>query len=262
MPATQNLEITEEGPFTWVALNRVEVRNAFDGETLEELAAVFRSFSTDGPRRVVFLMGKGGVFSAGADLRWMKGEAGADREAIRRGSELLASALHAIDACPLPTVALAEKAVVGGAMGLLAACDFALAAEGTQFRTSEVRLGLAPAVVGPFLLRRLGDRVVRELFLLGEMFDAEKALAFGLILRRVPPGELPSSGRALARSLLKGGPSALAACKAMLRQLPRMTLEEVAAYTASLITDLRLSPEGQEGMAAFLEKRKPRWDEG
>jgi methylglutaconyl-CoA hydratase len=148
---------------------------------------------------------------------------------------------------------------VGGALGLLCACDFALASEGTHFRTSEVRLGLAPAVIGPFLRRRLGDRVCRDLFLLGEPIDAERAAAVGLVSRVVPPGELVEAGRVLARPLRRAGPRALAACKAMLRRFPDLDDEEAAAYTANLITELRMSPEGQEGMKAFLEKRKPGW---
>jgi methylglutaconyl-CoA hydratase len=242
-----------------VTLNRPEVRNAFDGDTLSELAHAFRAFRPDGDVRVVFLSGAGGFFSAGADLKWMRGDGAGGEKAFRRSSEILADALRALDECPLPTVALVEKGAMGGAVGLVAACDFALAEEGARFRTSEVRLGLAPAVVGPYLLRRLGDRAVRDLFLQGEFLDAEGAKRIGLVQRIVPAGELGTACKAFVRPLLMGGPEALAAIKEMLRLLPTLAPDEAREYTAALITRLRAGPEGQEGMAAFLEKRKPGW---
>ncbi|MHC4597390.1 MAG: enoyl-CoA hydratase-related protein [Planctomycetota bacterium] len=253
------IEIKSEPPYAWVTINRPEVRNAFDGDTLSEFARAFRAFPAGEPVRVVFLAGAGGFFSAGADLKWMKGDGAGGEEAFRRSSDVLADALQAIAECPLPTVALVEKGAMGGAVGFVAACDFALAEEGARFRTSEVRLGLAPAVVGPYLLRRLGDRAVRDLFLRGEFLDAEGAKRLGLVQRVVPAGELFTACKAYVRPLLQGGPQALAAVKEMLRLLPALSPEGAREYTAALIAKLRAGPEGQEGMAAFLEKRKPGW---
>ena len=253
------IEIKREHPYARVTLNRPEVRNAFDGETLFELARAFRSFAAGESIRVVFLAGAGGFFSAGADLKWMKGEGADGEEAFRRSSDILADALQAIADCPLPTVALVEKGAMGGAVGFVAACDFCLAEEGARFRTSEVRLGLAPAVVGPYLLRRLGDRAVRDLFLRGEFLDAEEAKNLGLVQRVVPVGELFTACKDIVRPLLQGGPQALASVKELLRLLPALSPEAAREYTTALIAKLRAGPEGQEGMAAFLEKRKPGW---
>jgi len=254
-----NIVVEKEEAFAWVSIDRPKVQNAFDGETLRELTDAFRSFTAEGTVRVVFLAGKNGIFSAGADLSWMKGGPGAGPKDFEAGSRVLADALRALDACPLPTVALAEKAVMGGAMGLLCACDFALASEGTQFRSSEVRLGIVPAVVGPYVLRQLGDRATRELFLMGETIDAKAAHRIGLVHRVVPGDELIPAGKTFVAPLLKGGPRALASVKTLLSALPRMAPDEASRYTAKLIAGLRAGEEGQEGMGAFLEKRKPKW---
>ncbi len=256
----KNLDVQVEHGRAWVAIDRPAMKNALDGETLASLARAFKSFEAGGEAKVVFLLGKNGIFSAGADLAWMK--RGRSREDFLRSSRLLAEALLAVSRCPLPTVALAEQAAMGGAMGLLAACDFVLAEEGTRLRTPELRLGLVPAVVGPYLLRRLGDRACRSLFLRAEMIVAEDARTLGLVDHITPRGEIVSSAKAFAQPLTEAGPSALAACKEMLRRLPGLDPDAQTHYTVELIADLRAGREGQEGMAAFLEKRKPGWRAG
>lgn len=260
MATFRNIEVSVDGPYARVILNRPKVRNAFDGVLLEELADAFGAFAAGGPARVVTLSGAGDVFCAGADLAWMKGPEGAGRAHFLESSAVLARALRAVDRCPLPVLALVHKAAVGGALGLLAAADFVLAEEGSTFRASEVRLGLAPAVVGPYLLRRLGDRACRELFLVAEPWQADRAMELGLVQRVVAKGTLEEEGEAFARPLLEAGPKALAAVKEMLRRLPSLGADIVGEYTERLIADLREGAEGQEGMAAFLGKRKPRWN--
>jgi methylglutaconyl-CoA hydratase len=254
----ENIEVRVEGPVARVALNRPEVRNAFDGETLAELAGAVGSFPAGGPVRVLVLSGNGPAFSSGGDLRWMKAD-GATPAEVREGADVLARALHALYACPLPTIALAHGAVIGGANGLVAACDFAAAAEGTVFQLAEVRLGLAPAVIAPFVLRKAGEAACRRLFLLAEKFDAAEAKALGLVTEVVAPAELEAAAQRWIRPLLAAGPFALAACKDLLRRLPGMPLDEAAAFGAGLLAELRQGAEGREGMAAFLEKRKPGW---
>jgi methylglutaconyl-CoA hydratase len=254
----RNLELRLEGPVARVALNRPEVRNAFDGATLAELAGAFESFAPGGPARVVVLSGNGPAFSSGGDLRWMRAD-GATPAEVRAGADVLARALHALYACPLPTIALVHGAVIGGANGLVAACDFAAAAEGTVFQLAEVRLGLAPAVIAPFVLRKVGEAACRRLFLLAEKFDAAEAKAIGLVGEVAPAAGLEAVAARWTRSLLAAGPHALAACKDLLRRLPGTPLDEAAALGAGLLAELRQGAEGREGMAAFLEKRKPGW---
>lgn len=260
-PSDQVVEVASNGPFATVSFNRPEVRNAFDGRTLEELAAVFRSFAPGEGPRAVFLTGAGDVFSSGADLKWMRdsGKRGDGGASYRFSSMLLSAAIRAVAECPLPTVALVRRAAFGGAVGFVAACDFAIASDDAVFRTTEVRIGVAPAVIAPFVLRKVGDRACREMFLTAGPLDAARALGLGLVDRVCPAAELAAQGENLCRQFLDAAPGALAACKELLRTLPGMDPEDAEEFTVRMISRLRSSEEGQEGMSAFLEKRKPGW---
>jgi methylglutaconyl-CoA hydratase len=253
------VDLVVDGPVARVFLARPEVRNAFDGATVRELtAAVAGAGARDGVR-VIVLGGHGKVFSAGADLEWMKTVAGFSREQNAEDARALAGLFDAIDRSPQPVVARVQGAALGGGAGLVAVADVAVAAEDAQFGFTEVRLGLVPAVISPWVVARIGLAAARELFLTGERFGATKAAAIGLVHHVVPAAELDAAVEARVRELLQAAPGAIAAAKALLRTVAGRSPEDVREATAAMIAERRASDEGQEGLRAFLEKRKPRW---
>jgi methylglutaconyl-CoA hydratase len=208
---------------------------------------------------VAVLTGAGESFCAGADLNWM-------REIIRYSfdqnieeSRDLAELMLEIYTLSKPTVSGVNGAAIGGGNGLLAACDIVIASDRARFGLSEVKIGLVPAAISPYVIRRIGESASREYFLTGERFDARRALEIGLVNKVVPHAELDTKVREVVRLLLGSGPEAMASCKELLYRVPTMSLGEAKTYTAEVIARLRVSREGQEGMAAFLEKRKPPW---
>jgi methylglutaconyl-CoA hydratase len=251
--------LEKDGPVARLWLDRPDARNAFDGAMVSELRAALESLAADAELRVVVLGGRGPAFCAGADLGWMKAMAGYTREENLREAEALAALFHAVDASPHPVVARVHGAALGGGSGLVAACDVAVAAHGTQFGFTEVRLGILPAVISPFVLRKIGESAARELFLTGERFDAERALAIGLVRAAVPEAQLDAAVDGRVRELLKAGPHAVSAAKRLIRDVAGRPVDEVRRLTVERIADARASAEGQEGMRAFLEKRKPAW---
>jgi methylglutaconyl-CoA hydratase len=257
------LEIETHDHVARVWLNRPRVRNAFDGRMVTELHATLDDLASSDSVRVVVLGGRGPVFSAGADLEWMRKMADFEHdENIREASEM-ADLFLALHAHPKPVVARVQGAALGGGAGLVAACDIAVAVEGTRFGFTEVRLGLVPAVISPYVLARIGESATRELFLTGQRFEADKAREIGLVRAVVPEADLDAAVDHLVRELLQAGPRALAEAKALLREVGGRGVEEVREKTVERIATIRASPEGQEGLRAFLEKRKPRWvDEG
>ncbi|HVO12461.1 MAG TPA: enoyl-CoA hydratase-related protein [Vicinamibacteria bacterium] len=257
--AAPRIDTTVDGPVARVFLARPEVRNAFDGETVRELTAAFTAVAAREDVRVVVLGGHGKVFSAGADLEWMRTVAGFSREQNLEDARALWALFDAIDRCPRPVVARVQGAALGGGAGLVAAADIAVAAEDAQFGFSEVRLGIAPAVISPWVVRRIGLSAARELFLTGERFPAHKALAIGLVRHLVPAGELDGAVAGRVAELLQAAPGAVAAVKALLRAVAGRTPEEVRETTAEVIAARRACGEGQEGLRAFLEKRRPDW---
>ncbi len=249
------------GAVARVALNRPEVRNAFNDKMLEDLLEIFRAVENDEALRVVVVTGEGDAFCAGADLNWMRRVLEYSFEENYQGSMRLAEMLRAVYTCPKPVVGRINGPAVGGGTGVVAACDIAVATDDASFRFSETKLGLAPAVIAPFLLKRMGERYLRELFLTGQRFSAARAAEMGLVNAAVPAAELDSSVDAVVEMILTGGPAALAASKELIRETVNLPLESSAEFTAKLIARLRMSDEGQEGMGAFLEKRKPKWIE-
>ena len=255
----ERLELVIDDGVARLWLSRPEVRNAFDGRMVTELRRVLGELAASDSVRVVVLGGRGKVFSAGADLDWMKELAGFGPEENLREAREMAELFFALATSPRPVVARVQGAALGGGVGLVAACDIAVAAEGTRFGFPEVRLGLVPAVISPYVLSRIGESAAREYFLTGERFEAEKAREIGLVRAVVPEGELDGAIDGRVRELLQAGPQAIAEAKALLRAVTGRRVEDVREDTVARIAAVRASAEGQEGLKAFLEKRKPDW---
>jgi methylglutaconyl-CoA hydratase len=255
------VDVQVEADVARVWLARPEVRNAFDGTTVRELRAAVDALSAREDVRVVVLGGRGPVFSAGADLAWMRVVAGFAADENVADALELAGLFDALDRSPKAVVARVQGAALGGGAGLVAVADVAVAAAGTQFGFTEVRLGLVPAVISPWVVRKIGLSAARELFLTGERFSSERALAAGLVHQVVGESELDAAVEERVRQLLQSAPGAVAAAKSLLRQVAGRSPEEVREASVALIAERRASAEGQEGLQAFLEKRKPRWAE-
>ena len=255
----ERLELETDGGVARVWLNRPEVRNAFDGVMVTELRKVVDDLGADDSVRVVVVGGRGKVFCAGADLEWMKAVAAFGREDNLREAGAMADLFFAISASPKPIVARVHGAALGGGAGLVAACDIAVAGLGTRFGFTEVRLGLIPAVISPYVVRRIGESAARELVLTGERFDAATAHEIGLVRAAVPEADLDATVDGRVRELLQAGPHAIAEAKALLRSVAGRRTEDVRDDTVERIARVRASAEGQEGLRAFLEKRKPSW---
>jgi methylglutaconyl-CoA hydratase len=255
----ERLQLELDGPVARVWLDRPELRNAFDGLMVSELRKVLFDLRSLDSVRVIVLGGRGPCFCAGADLQWMKAMASFTRQENLREAQALADLFFTVYESPKPVVARVHGAALGGGAGLVAACDIPVAALGTQFGFSEVRLGIIPAVISPYVVAKLGESAARELLLTGERFEAVRALEVGLVRAAVPEGDLDAAVDGRVQELLKAGPRAIAEVKALIREVAFRRVEDVQRYTVERIADLRVSPEGQEGMRAFLEKRKPSW---
>ncbi len=244
-----------------ITLNRPEVHNAFNEVMIAELTEVFKKISEDEVVRVVVLTGKGRSFSAGADLNWMKKMKDYSYQQNLADSLKLAELFYLMYSLPQPIIARVNGAAIGGGTGLVAVCDIAIASENAKFSLSEVKLGLVPACISPYVIRKVGEGKCREFFLTGERLSAQKALELGLVNRVVPPESLDQAVQEKVNQLLSSGPKALAMCKKLLKNVPSMSFEKAKTYTADMIAQMRIGDEGQEGMNAFLEKRKPKWTE-
>lgn len=252
-------ERSHGGRVARVVLARPEIRNAFDDALVAELERVFRSLASDDSVRVVELSGDGKTFSAGADLNWMKRMAGFTMEENRRDASRLADLFRLLDELPKPLVGRVHGAALGGGTGLVAVCDVVVAAEGTLFGTTEVRLGLVPSVISPYVIRKIGESRAREWFLTGGRFDAHEARRIGLVHVVAADASLVSVADGVIDSLLLGGPEALAEAKKLARTVASLAPRERQALTVQRIAERRASAEGREGVTAFLEKRPPTW---
>ena len=254
------LEATEEG-LAVVTLNRPDVHNAFNAELIAELTDVFRMIAGQPSVRMMILRGEGPSFSAGADLAWMKRAARHTREENETDALRLADMLRALYEMPQMTLALAHGAVMGGGVGLVAACDVAIAKAGTQFRFSEIRLGLIPATISPFVIEAMGPRYARALFVTAEGFDAAYAEKAGLVHYVVETDqEMAALQEHLARLVFAGAPGAVSDSKRLVRDVANAPVTASLMHeTARRIAARRVSEEGKEGIAAFLEKRVPSW---
>jgi len=254
------LEVTKHGGVARVTLNRPELRNAFDDELIRQLRGAFEDISRDDSIRVMVLAGNGPAFCAGADLNWMKRMAGYDYEENLADAAALAQMLAALDRLPKPTIARVHGPVFAGGTGLVAACDIAVGTPEAKFCLSEAKLGLSPATISPYVIRAMGERTARRYFLTAEVFDAEEALRVGMLSILTTRNELDGVISSLVEHLLAGGPQAHARIKALIRAVAgRRPDDALVAETAQRIAEIRGSPEGREGIAAFLEKRKASW---
>jgi len=249
--------VDSQGDVTTVRLRRPDVRNALNEAMIAELTQAFGGLPAS--TRVAVLAGEGTAFCAGADAEWMKRSKAFSREENERDAAALARLLTTIDECPVPVIARVSGAALGGGAGLVAACDIAVADEAAQFGFPEVRLGLVPAVISTFVLPRIGTRAARRYFLTGERFAAPQALALGLVHEVTRADALDSKVESIVREILLGGPKAVGAAKRLIRDIAGLPRDRAIEETIRVISGIRVSPEAQEGLGAFLEKRKPHW---
>lgn len=238
-----------------LTLNRPERHNAFDDHLINLLLQALERIERDAAVRVVVLTGTGKSFSSGADLEWMRGMAKYDEQTNRKDAAHVAKLMETLNDLSKPTIAHVNGPAFAGAVGLIACCDIVIASERAEFAISEVRLGLAPAVISPYVIAAIGARQARRLFLTAERINSDEARRIGLVHEVVTDGALPEAVERIVDFLLKAGPNALAECKRLVLRLTSRQAED----TSGLIARLRVSPEGQEGMTAFFEKRKPNW---
>jgi len=255
----QTIIFSQQGEVVRLSLARPEVHNAFNSRMISELDDAFEIVKRNKSLRVVVLTGQGKSFCAGADINWMREIIHYSYEQNLEESLHLAELLHKIYIFPKATVAIVNGTAIGGGTGFLSACDIAIASEEAEFGLSEVKIGLVPAAISPYVIRRIGECRAREYFLTGKRISARKALEIGLLNEVVPQGKLKEKEEEITKQLLSSGPEAIAACKELVGKVPGMSFKEAKAFTARMIANLRISEEGQEGMAAFLEKRKPKW---
>lgn len=243
-----------------VTLARPEVRNAFNEIVIAELTAAFSALDADDSVRVVILAADGTAFCAGADLNWMRRMSGYSRAENRADAAGLAEMLRTIATCRKPTIARVQGDAYAGGMGLVAACDIAVAADTAHFCLSEVKLGLIPATISPYVIRAMGAHAAQRYFLTAERFDAATALRIGYVHEAVAPEQLDARVQHFVEAFLAASPEALAACKQLLHAVSNQPLDAaLIARTAEFIADSRSSDDGRHGIASFLGKAKPRW---
>jgi methylglutaconyl-CoA hydratase len=259
MPTTIQLS-TAQG-VARVALARPDVRNAFNAELIAELTQAFDAISSDPHVRVVILTGEGKSFCGGADVNWMRGALELSYDENLADAERMSDMFRAIDRCPKPVIGRIFGAALGGGAGLTAACDVAIAAADTVFGFTEVKLGIVPAVISPFVLAKIGVSHARALFLTGERFDAGRARAIGLVHETPAAADLDAAVDRIVAELRSAGPHAVSVAKAMIPQVAAAGEYDARTITTSTIAKQRVSEEGQEGLRAFLERRAASFSE-
>ena len=264
-PSFTRLRFEPAAPVARITLARPEVRNAFDDVLIAELTTALESVragfeeAPDAAPRALVLTGEGAAFCAGADMNWMRRSVAFTREENEADAKRFASMMRSLDELPIPTIARVNGTCLGGGMGLIACCDLVVAAAGADFGFTEVRLGIAPAVISTFVLPKIGAAEARRYFLTGEIFKADEAHVIGLVNEVVAPDALDAAVDRLVEALRGNGPRAVAAAKRLIREGLARTRDESIEQTVKAIAELRASPEGQEGLGAFLEKRRPAW---
>lgn len=249
----------EAGPVAKVLLARPEARNAMSDVTLRELTDAFQALAHEKDLRAVLVTGQGKDFCAGADIQWMKKGGQLPPAQGKKDARLFAEMLSAVDDCPVPVVVAAQGNVFGGGLGLLAACDVALLADDAKMSFSEARLGIMPAVISCWVLPKIGIANARRYYLTAEVFGAAEAVRMGLAHEAVPAAELPARAEHVVRNILRSGPQAVRTAKAMIPRIAAAKPDDRVTLTVDTLVKLRSSAEGQEGLAAFLEKRAPSW---
>ena len=257
---TQAIRISAQGGIATVVLSRPDVRNAFNDEVIAELSQAFIQLGDDPQVRAIVLMAEGPAFCAGADLNWMRRMADYSREENEQDAEKLAFMLRTIYECPKPTIARVQGDVYAGGMGLVACCDMAVSVDTANYCLSEVKLGLIPATIGPYVIRAMGPRASHRYFLTAERFSAAEALRIGFVHEVVPADQLDATVSTWVQALLAASPNAIKECKKLVqyvadRDITRLLID----HTVKAIADIRASDEGKEGVQSFLNKRKPAW---
>lgn len=255
-----NLQITQDGGIARITLTQPEIRNAFSDEVIAEITAAFREVGARDEVRVVVLAAEGPAFCAGANLNWMRRMADYTRDENLADAAKLAEMLRVIYECPKPTIARVQGDVYAGGMGLVAACDMAVAVDTAGFCLSEVKLGLIPATISPYVIRAMGARAAHRYFLTAERFDAAEALRIGFVHAVVPAEQLDAQVDLLLKALTAASPNAVRACKRLVLDVAEREINTgLIAATVEGIADIRASAEGREGVQSFLQKRKPGW---
>jgi methylglutaconyl-CoA hydratase len=257
-----HLDIHHDGPIVRVTLDRPDVRNAFNEELIAELTDWAERVTPSAGTRVAILMGAGRTFCAGADVTWMSRMVGYSHEENLRDARTLGRMFAALNALPVPLIGRIHGAALGGGAGLAAVCDIVVAAEDAIFGFTEVKLGIVPAVISPYAISKIGQSAARELFLTGARFSAARAREIGLVHAIGEEAELDRIVAKYVNDLLTSGPHAVSTAKRLIAAVANHTPEDVIDHTVETIAHQRVSPEGQDGLRAFLEKRKPTWPEG
>ncbi|UCE24777.1 MAG: enoyl-CoA hydratase/isomerase family protein [Candidatus Zixiibacteriota bacterium] len=242
-----------------VTFSRPEIHNAFNSTLIREMLHLFSEIEKDTDLRLVVLTGEGKSFCAGADLNWMRSVINQTFEENLAESNELAELLHKVYSCKKPVVGRINGAAIGGGTGFVAVCDIAIASRLAKFSFSEVKIGIVPACIGPYVVKKMGEGKARELFITGERMNADRAFEVGLVNKVVEHEELDAEVEKLISLVLSSGPEAVGVAKKLVSEVPGMLPDEYKPYTAEMIAHLRLSDEGQEGMDAFLNKRPPKW---
>jgi len=254
------LKVEIQGGVARVTLDRPEVHNAFDDALIQQLQNSFETLGKDPSVRALVLAGNGPAFCAGADLNWMKRMAGYGYDENLADAQALATMLATLERMPKPTIARVHGPVFAGGTGLVAACDIAVGTPEAKFCFSEAKLGLSPATISPYVMRAIGERMARRYFLTAEVFDAQEAYRIGMLSLLVQGKDLDSTIQELLKHLLAGGPEAHAQIKDLIRTVTHRPIDDaLGAETAKRIAEIRVSAEGKEGIASFLEKRKASW---
>ena len=257
---TQNLSITQSGAVARITLTQPEIRNAFSDDVIAELTAAFQDVGARPDVRAVVLAAEGPAFCAGANLNWMRRMADYTRDENLADAGKLAEMLRVIYTCPQPTIARVQGDVYAGGMGLVAACDMAVSVDTAGFCLSEVKLGLIPATISPYVIRAMGARAAHRYFLTAERFDAADALRIGFVHAVVGADQLDAKVDELLKALTSASPNAVRACKQLVQDVAEREIDaSLIAATVEGIADIRASAEGREGVQSFLQKRKPGW---
>ncbi len=257
---TANLLVQYENHVARVMLNRSEVRNAFNDKLIDEITQTFVDLGQRADVRCIVLEANGPAFCAGADLNWMRSMADYTREQNLADAGRLAAMMRTVYACPKPTIAKIQGDVYAGGTGLVAACDIAVSVDTANYCLSEVKLGLLPSTISPYVIRAMGARAAHRYFLTAERFSAAEALRIGFVHEVVTLDKLDAKVEELAQALVNAGPDAMKACKKLVQDVAGQPMTpELVAMTVGSIADVRVSPEGREGLQSFLQKRKPNW---
>ena len=257
----ETLEIQRQNDITTITLNRPELHNAMNEKLMKELTSCFKKLNKDNSTRIIVLTGKGKSFSAGADLNWMKSMSNFSREENIQDSKLLSDLYETIYNSPKPIIGYINGHAFGGGIGLIAVCDITIAPPDKKFAFSEVKLGIIPSVISTYIIKRIGISNMRRLFITGEKFSSQYAKKIGLIDYVVPEEEIDEEIKKNIEKLKTSGPNAIIEIKKIVEKYQKMDIGKYKEHTVKKISELRISKEGQEGIKAFLEKRKTKWSD-